>query len=87
MERLKGNGQSSPQPSGNDSSFQVSPEIVELYKAYSTCKDPSSLMDQMAQKIPVIGQIKSGGNMKDRFYNMCKEKGVDPDSILSQLKR
>lgn len=86
MERLRGNGETSQPPQSNGD-FQVNQEIVDLYKAYTTCKDPSSLMDQMAQKIPVIGQIKSGGNMKDRFYNMCKEKGVDPNSIISQLKR
>lgn len=86
MERLRGNGEIRQEPQSNGG-FQISPEIVDLYKAYSTCKDPSSLMEQMTQKIPVVGQIRSGGNMKERFYNLCKEKGVDPDSIISQLKR
>lgn len=87
MERLRGNGVSSPQAQSTQSDFQINPEIVELYKMYSMSQNPSALMDQMTQRIPIIGQLKSGGNMKDRFYSMCKEKGIEPDSILSQLKR
>jgi hypothetical protein len=85
MERLRGNGATNPR-SQNDI-FQVSPEIVDLYRAYSASKNPSSLIDQMTEKIPVIGQIRSGGNMKERFYNLCKQKGVDPETILTQLRR
>lgn len=35
----------------------------------------------------MVGEIRSGGNMKERFYKMCDEKGVNPDDILAQFKR
>ena len=85
MERLRGNGANNPQPQSNG--FQVSPEIVELYKTYSASRNPASLMEQISQKIPAVGQLRSGGNMKERFYILCKEKGVDPEAILAQFKR
>ena len=28
----------------------------------------------------------NGGNPKDAFYKLAKEKGIDPDSILNSLK-
>ena len=85
MERLRGNVPSNLQAS-NDI-FQVNPKIVEMYQTYSACKNPASIMEQMARQVPIIEQIRSGGNMKERFYSMCKEKGIEPDSIIAQLKR
>ena len=28
----------------------------------------------------------NGGNPKDAFYKLAKERGIDPDSILNSLK-
>jgi len=29
----------------------------------------------------------NGGNAKDAFYNMAKEKGINPDEILAVLQQ
>lgn len=49
------------------------------------------LIMQMAQKNPNMKQAidyinANGGDPKEAFYKLAKEKGVDPDSILNSLK-
>lgn len=39
---------------------------------------------QMKQVMDIVRQ--SGGDPKTAFYKMAKEKGVDPNSVLSMLK-
>lgn len=34
----------------------------------------------------IIGMIKNGANPKQMFFELAKKKGVDPNTILSQLK-
>lgn len=45
----------------------------------------------MAQNNPNMKQAidyinSNGGNPKDAFYKLAKERGVDPESILNSLK-
>lgn len=68
-------------------SFQVSPELIQLYQTYQTASNPEMIMEQMSNKIPIIREIRGGGNMKDTFYRKCQEQGVNPDVILSQFKQ
>jgi hypothetical protein len=39
---------------------------------------------QMQQVMQIINQ--NGGDPKAAFYNLAKQKGIDPDEILSMLK-
>ena len=34
----------------------------------------------------IMKMIKNGGNPKQMFFEMAKQKGIDPNTILSQLK-
>ena len=54
-------------------------------------QNPQMAIMQMAQNNPNMKQAldyinANGGNPKDAFYKLAKEKGVDPDSILNSLK-
>lgn len=54
-------------------------------------KNPEETLNQMMQSNPQIKQAldyvnANGGNAKDVFYKLAKEKGVNPDDILNQLK-
>ena len=35
---------------------------------------------------PIINMIKNGANPKQMFFEMAKQKGIDPSTILSQIK-
>ena len=49
------------------------------------------MINQMVQNSPGFGDImkylkKNNGDPQKAFYEMAKDKGEDPDSILSQLQ-
>ena len=53
--------------------------------------NPTQLLNTMAANNPRLKQVltlvqSSNMSPKDLFYKMAKEKGVDPESILSQLR-
>lgn len=35
---------------------------------------------------PILNMIKKGANPKQMFFEMAKQKGIDPNTILSQIK-
>lgn len=54
-------------------------------------KNPQALLNQMMQNNPQYSQImnyinQNGGNPEKAFYKMAKEKGIDPDRFLKELK-
>lgn len=34
----------------------------------------------------IMTMIRNGGNPKQMFYDLAKQKGIDPNTILSQIK-
>lgn len=49
------------------------------------------MLNQMMMNNPQYQQVmeyvnQNGGNPKDAFYKLAKEKGVDPEEILKQLR-
>lgn len=62
-------------------------QIVDLYKKGG---NPASLIQQMAQNNPqfqpIAQALQNGANPQQLFYNLCQQKGIDPNTILSQLK-
>jgi len=64
-------------------------QLKSLYNMLSTSSNPQALLNDMAKSNPNLAwvmQMCNGGNPKDIFYAMCKDKGVNPDDILNQLK-
>lgn len=41
-------------------------------------QDPAEYAEEMLKR--------SGGNAKAAFYLACKEKGIDPDSVIKQIE-
>lgn len=63
---------------------------VDLYKAYRFAKNPMGALRQMAQQNPAIAQLQKmqagGADMRQTFFQLCQQQGVDPQSILSQFE-
>lgn len=75
------------------SPMQSSPDVsgvVNLYKAYKAAENPAAALQQMVGQNPMLAQVRqmqqSGTNMEQMFHSMCKQQGVDPQSILSQFE-
>lgn len=52
-------------------------------------KNPQQALMMAAQQNPQLSavmQMVGNGNPKDIFYQKCKEMGVNPEDILSQLR-
>lgn len=62
--------------------------IKRMMGMYQAAQNPQTVLQQMVRQNPMVGRIMqmSRGNLKDTFYQMCQQKGVNPDDILAQLK-
>lgn len=63
-------------------------QMIGMVKA---AQNPQAAVSQLAQSNPQMQQVmnvvnQNGGNAKQAFYNLCQQRGVDPNSILSQLQ-
>lgn len=53
--------------------------------------NPMSILNNMSMQNPQMQQVinlvnQNGGNPKEVFYAMAKQKGIDPNQILNMLK-
>lgn len=51
--------------------------------------NPQAMISQLASQNPqmktILDMVK-GGNPKDIFYDVCQQRGINPDDILSQMR-
>lgn len=62
-----------------------------IFSMLNGSSNPYQLLINIAAKNPMIKNImdsadKSGKSYQDMFYELAKQKGVDPNSIINQLK-
>lgn len=55
--------------------------VAELYKKM---KNPNKILKENPQLQSILNMY--NGNAKQAFYDMCRQRGVDPESILSQFR-
>lgn len=60
-------------------------QVKGLMRDLKNLSNPMSAIQQNPQLAQVM-QMCQGRNPKDMFYAMCKQKNIDPESILSQLR-
>lgn len=63
-------------------------QLKELYKMMQN-GNPMQVFQQMAMRNPnmqpILNMLNNGANPKDLFYQMCKQKGVNPDDFLKNI--
>lgn len=68
----------------------------ELYQQLNQNKPPikspinaqamvNKLLQSNPKLQPYMDMIRNGANPRDMFYNLARQKGVDPNTFLSQL--
>lgn len=55
-----------------------------LKDAYKAMSDPKSVIESNPQLKAILAM--HNGNAKEAFYSLCKQRGVNPESILSKLR-
>lgn len=64
-------------------------KIKQAMKMVQFAQNPQMAMQQAIQQNPELAtvlQLCNGRNPEQVFYEMCKQKGVDPNTILNQLR-
>ena len=72
---------------------QFSPEAqaISQVKGMAKAIQSGNALDMLGQSTPQTRQVSKyisdhGGDAEKAFYALAREKGVDPDSVLSQVK-
>lgn len=63
--------------------------IAQLYGMFRNSQNPQAMLSQLAKNNPQMAQVMqmcNGRNPQQVFYEMCQQRGVDPNTILSQFK-
>lgn len=66
-------------------------QIKQMMNAFRGAKNPQQMIMNMANQNPQVRQVmnmvqNSGKSPKDLFYEMAKQKGVDPNQIINMLQ-
>ena len=66
-------------------------KIKEMVNLIKSSKNPQAMIQNMMTQNPQMRQVmdlvnQNGGDVKKVFYDMAKQKGVNPDDILNILK-
>ena len=69
----------------------IPPQIRQMMQMVRSAGNPQAMIGQLMQNNPQMQQamdlIKASGNdLKRAFYALAEQKGIDPNSILDQLK-
>lgn len=77
---------------GNVSQQPQDQSWANLFSALRRSPNPQAMFQQMAMQNPQIQQVMAyvnqcGGDPRTAFFNMAKQKGIDPNQILSLLQR
>lgn len=73
---------------------QINPQAVESVKRMvnmlQSSNNPEQAIQNLAQKNQQIGQLiqiaNGHGGLKRLFFERAKQMGIDPNSVISQLK-
>ena len=65
--------------------------LRQMANAVRNSRNPQMVLMQLAQSNPQMKQAieyigQNGGNAKEAFYAMAKQKGVNPDTILNMFR-
>lgn len=75
-------------PLSNNTPGNLAP-IKNMMQMLNSVQNPQAVLNMLAQKNPQFAQVMhlvQGRNPQEVFYEMCKQRGVNPDDILNQLK-
>ena len=77
-----------PNPFKQNAPANLAP-IKNMIAMLNSAQNPQAALQMLAQKNPQMAQVINlvgGRNPQEVFYEMCRQKGVNPDDILNQLK-
>jgi hypothetical protein len=83
-QEMMGNQAQNPQNDNVQSLRQMANAVRNSRNPQMMLMELAQSNPQMKQAIEYIGQ--NGGNAKEAFYALAKQKGVNPDTILNMFR-
>lgn len=69
----------------------LQPNMNQMKEMYNAMKNgnPMQVFQQMAMRNPnmkpIMNMINNGANPRDLFYQMCNQRGINPDEFLKNI--
>ena len=65
--------------------------VQDMMRAVQMAGNPQAALNQLISQNPQMAEVanyirQNGGDAKAAFYKAAQERGIDPNSILSQLR-
>ena len=65
--------------------------FIRMFKMLKSAQNPQAMLQSMVQQNPQMQSVmqlvnQNGGDAKTAFYNLAKQRGVDPEEVLKQLR-
>lgn len=76
-------------PNGNLANNPAIQQIKQMMGMLNGVQNPQAILQQVAQQNPQLAQVMQmcqGKNPQEVFYQMCNQRGINPDEILNALK-
>ena len=85
--QLNGQSQTFQNPQGNNLE-----QIRQMMNLVRSSSDPRMALQTMIQSNPQMQNVmnyinQNGGDPKAAFYNLARQKGVDPEEVLNILRK
>ena len=69
----------------------MNPYITQMANTFKAMNNSPTMLNHMLSSNPRLKQVMdyvnaNGGDAQSAFYKLAKEKGIDPEEILSQLR-
>lgn len=66
-------------------------QIKQMIQMVKSARNPQAMMNQLIQSNPNLKNVmqivnQSGGDPQKAFYELAKQKGINPSDILDMLK-
>lgn len=64
--------------------------FINLFRMVKAANNPATAMQSAMQSNPQLSEVmkyinQNGGNAKQLYYNLCKQRNTDPNIIINQL--
>jgi hypothetical protein len=78
------------QPAAQQTQQLDKEKVLQLWKLVKSSNNPQQMFEQLLSSNPVLKQtvdtINAMGNPEKLFYEIAKQQGTDPNTVLSLLK-
>ena len=65
-------------------------QVKQMMDMVRNARNPAEMLSRLASTNPQVNQVmklvQSAGDPKKAFYDLARQKGVNPDDILNMLK-